>query len=67
MSILLVRHVEPTSLNFMRRHVTPQINLSLIPDRHPSIVSAYNTSNLWAHPFFAVLKLQTFKETTHVG
>ncbi|KAL5137146.1 hypothetical protein HKD37_10G027558 [Glycine soja] len=32
----------------LRRHVTPQINISLISDRHPSIISAYNNpSNLW--------------------
>ncbi|KAL5133218.1 hypothetical protein HKD37_03G006581 [Glycine soja] len=30
------------------RHVTPQINISLISDRHPSIISGYNnSSNLW--------------------
>ncbi|KAL5142487.1 hypothetical protein HKD37_09G025667 [Glycine soja] len=35
-------------LKNLRRHVTPQINISLISDRHPSIISAYNNpSNLW--------------------
>ena len=35
-------------LKNLRRHVTPQINISLILDRHPSIISAYNNpSNLW--------------------
>ncbi|KAH1259563.1 hypothetical protein GmHk_03G008993 [Glycine max] len=35
-------------LKNLRRHVTSQINISLISDRHPSIISAYNNpSNLW--------------------
>ncbi|KAH1197907.1 hypothetical protein GmHk_18G051577 [Glycine max] len=35
------------TINF-RRHVTSQINISLISNRHPSIISAYNNpSNLW--------------------
>ncbi|KAH1193657.1 hypothetical protein GmHk_19G054652 [Glycine max] len=35
-------------LKNLRRHVTPQINISLISDRHPSIINAYNNpSNLW--------------------
>ena len=35
-------------LKNLRRHVTPQSNISLISDRHPAIISAYNNpSNLW--------------------
>jgi len=35
-------------LKNLRRHLTPQISISLISDRHPSIISAYNNpSNLW--------------------
>ncbi|KAH1232323.1 hypothetical protein GmHk_09G025002 [Glycine max] len=40
-------HIFPIAYN-LRRHVTLQINISLISDRHPSIISAYNNpSNLW--------------------
>jgi len=35
-------------LKNLRRRVTPQSNIPLISDRHPSIISAYNNqSNLW--------------------
>ncbi|KAH1214456.1 hypothetical protein GmHk_14G042181 [Glycine max] len=40
-------------LKNLRRHVTPQINISLISDRHSSIISAYNNpSNLWVQDTF---------------
>ncbi|KAL5187965.1 hypothetical protein HKD37_05G013544 [Glycine soja] len=35
-------------LKNLRRHVTPQINISLISDRYPSIISSYNNPrNVW--------------------
>ena len=45
-------------LENLRRHVTLQINISLISDRHPSIISVYNNlSNLWVQDTYHFFRL----------